>query len=150
MKIGKKKTILIVEDEENHILIIRKAMEAIRDINCELLVAYDGEEVMQFLNSPTLPLPDLILMDIKLPKKNGFELLQEIRQQPRLKIIPIIIFTSSNRQQDVQRCYELGGNSYIIKPMNFEEFKQIIFNIHKYWLTINTLPSYHPSESVLS
>lgn len=136
-----KTKILLAEDEEYHIFIIRKALAAIKDFSYELQVGYDGEEIMSILTGPQRYNPDLILMDIKLPKKNGFELLKEIRQDDDLKMIPIIILTSSARKQDIQDCYKLGCNSYVVKPMNFDKFKEIIYYLYKYWILASTLPT---------
>ncbi len=133
--------ILLAEDEDIHTLIIQKAFNTLDDQNFTIHLVSDGEAVLEFIFNVRKPLPDLILMDLKLPKLDGFDLLQEIRQNPRTKCIPVIILTSSARQQDLKRCYELGCNSYIVKPMNFNEFKQIIFYVYKYWTQINLLPT---------
>ncbi|MBN2088470.1 response regulator [candidate division KSB1 bacterium] len=133
--------ILLAEDEDIHSLIIQKAFNALEDQNFTIHFASDGEAVLEFIANDRKPLPDIILMDLKLPKLDGFDLLQEIRQNPRTKCIPVIILTSSARQQDLKRCYELGCNSYIVKPMNFNEFKEIIFYVYKYWTQINLLPT---------
>lgn len=133
--------ILLAEDEDIHSLIIQKAFDALEEQNFSIHLVSDGEAMLEFISNVRKPLPDLILMDLKLPKLDGFDLLQEIRNNPRTKLIPVIILTSSARQQDLKRCYELGCNSYIVKPMNFNDFKEIIFYVYKYWTQINLLPT---------
>jgi CheY-like chemotaxis protein len=133
--------ILLAEDEDIHSLIIQKAFNALDDQNFSIHLVTDGEAVLEFISNASKPSPDLILMDLKLPKLDGFDLLQEIRQNPRTKSIPVIILTSSARQQDLKKCYELGCNSYIVKPMNFNKFKEIIHYVYKYWTQINLLPT---------
>lgn len=134
MQNSKKSHILLAEDDENHVFIIRKAFEAVCQFECQLYVCCDGEEVLEFLQQKERPPLNLILLDVKLPKQDGFALLEFIRQQPHLQQIPVIILSSSSRMEDINRCYELGCNSYLVKPMNYQGFKEVIRFVKKFWL----------------
>ena len=85
--------------------------------------------------------PKVILLDIQMPKVNGIEVLQKIKADPRTKTVPVVILTSSKENPDIQKCYDLGANSYIVKPVNFEGFAQAIKNLGFYWLLINQPPT---------
>ena len=85
--------------------------------------------------------PKVILLDIQMPKVNGIEVLQKIKADPRTKTVPVVILTSSKENPDIQKCYDLGANSYIVKPVNFERFAQAIKNLGFYWLLINQPPT---------
>ena len=110
----------------------------------------DGEEALDFIFgrgkyaslADTIQFPKLILLDIQMPKVNGMEVLQIIKNDPRTKAIPVVILTSSKEHPDVQRCYELGANSYIVKPVNFESFAESIRHLGFYWLLLNQPPAY--------
>lgn len=109
----------------------------------------DGEEALDFLfgrgkyidQKDMIHLPKVILLDIQMPKVNGIEVLQEIKSDPRTHKIPVVILTSSKEHPDVERCYELGANSYIVKPVNFEGFAESIRNLGFYWLLLNQPPA---------
>lgn len=145
MEPAKKLTILLAEDDEYHVLIIEKAFEQIPGLDYELQVIYDGETLLKMMQSPATTLPDLLLLDLKLPRCDGFEILKEIRKNNHSKHLPVIVFTSSGRASDIQKCYALGCNSYIVKPMKFDKFKEIMFYIYKYWIEISTLPGHADS-----
>lgn len=108
----------------------------------------DGEEALDFIfgrgkyidHKDTIHFPKVILLDIQMPKLNGMEVLKEIKSDPRTQSIPVVILTSSKEHPDVQRCYELGANSYIVKPVNFEGFAESIRNLGFYWLLLNQPP----------
>ena len=108
----------------------------------------DGEEALDFIfgrgkyadRKDTIHFPKVILLDIQMPKVNGMEVLKEIKSDPRTQPIPVVILTSSKEHPDVQRCYELGANSYIVKPVNFEGFAESIRNLGFYWLLLNQPP----------
>ncbi|WP_209402967.1 response regulator [Pseudozobellia sp. WGM2] len=106
-------------------------------------VIEDGQKAMDYLfeNSSKDPfassMPKLLLLDLKLPKVNGLEILKHLKQHNKLKEIPVVIFSSSDEQVDVKKAYELGANSYIVKPVDFEKFTESIQNLGTYWLTLN-------------
>lgn len=103
----------------------------------------DGKEAVDFLfgiavnGEENLPVPKMILLDIKMPKVNGLEVLQKVKSEPRTRQIPVIMLTSSGEDPDIQKCYEMGANSYIVKPVDFEGFTDAIKNLGFYWLLLN-------------
>lgn len=137
-----KRHILLVEDEKIHAFLIQKAFMQQNKYQCVLDVVPNGEEALSFLHNRKTPTPALIIMDLQLPKVDGFEFLSELKKSKRFKMIPIIVLTSSDQEEDVMKCYELGCSSYIVKPLRFKELKKIIFNITNYWLGINYLPQF--------
>jgi chemotaxis family two-component system response regulator Rcp1 len=98
---------------------------------------------MEYLHDPANSRPDLILLDLNLPRKDGREVLLEIKSDPRLRTIPIVVLTTSRAEQDVLRSYELQANCYITKPVDLEQFMTVVKSIEDFWLTIVTLP--HPA-----
>lgn len=138
------KEILLVEDNPGDVYIVRSSL-ADSELYHNFYHVRDGEEIMAYLHQTqgyqNVPLPDLILLDLNLPKKNGFEVLREIKADPKLRIIPVIILTSSSSEQDIQRSYELYANSYIVKPSNYFAFFQAIKKLELFWLNLVQLPS---------
>jgi CheY-like chemotaxis protein len=138
-------SILLVEDNEDDIFITKRAFER-GNIRNKLYVVRDGEKAMNFLRKigkyKDAPRPIFILLDLKMPNFNGFEVLKEVKKDSDLKKIPVIVLTTSGRNQDVERAYYLGCNSYIVKPMSFEKFIGTVTKIQKYWLTITRTPFY--------
>jgi len=137
--------ILLVEDSSADILITREAFEQARILNT-MHVAEDGVQAMQFLHKEgeygASPDPDLILLDLNLPRKNGLEVLAEIKADPKLKTIPVAILTTSSAEQDIIESYGLHANCYIVKPVQFENFVEAIQQINRFWFTIVTLPTH--------
>jgi len=136
-------SILLVEDSPDDVEITRRALER-GQVKNHLLVARDGEEALGILYSrrdADGALPGLILLDLNLPKVDGREVLEKIKSDPKLKRIPVIALTSSTREEDVIRTYELGVNTFISKPVKFEDFIRVITTIRDYWILIATLPS---------
>jgi len=138
--------ILLVEDNPDHVLIIKRALELNNVLN-EVRVVEDGQEALDYLyrrgryaDPEAAPRPGLILLDIKLPKVDGFEVLKQIKSDPMLKMIPIIMLTSSEQEADVVRSYLNGANSYIVKPIRFTEFVEKVREVKLYWILVNTLP----------
>jgi chemotaxis family two-component system response regulator Rcp1 len=135
--------ILLVEDNPGD---IRLTVEAFKEGKCcnTLHVVKDGEEVMHFLRKQDryadAPRPDLILLDLNLPKRDGRSVLQEIKTDPELKRIPIVILTTSKAEEDILRTYDLHANCYITKPVDIEEFITITRSIENFWLSIVKLP----------
>jgi CheY-like chemotaxis protein len=139
--------ILLAEDREDDILLIKKAFER-GAIDNPVQVVRDGEEAMNYLagegrysNREEYPLPDLILVDLKMPKVDGFELVKWIRRQPGFSKIPVVVLTSSDAIRDVNRAYALGANSFLVKPLDFENFVESAKALKKYWLTMNKPPT---------
>jgi chemotaxis family two-component system response regulator Rcp1 len=136
--------ILLVEDNPGD---VRLTQEALKDakVSNTLHVVEDGVAAMDFLHRrgpyKNQPRPALILLDLNLPKKNGREVLAEIKQDPQLKDIPVVILTTSQSEEDVLRAYTLHANCYISKPVDFVQFTKVIRTIEEFWLTIVVLPS---------
>lgn len=136
--------ILLVEDNPGD---VRLTIEAFNDakLNNALSVVRDGVEAMSFLRQEgqhaQASRPDLILLDLNLPRKDGREVLAEIKADPDLQRIPIVVLTTSDAQTDIQRAYELHANCYITKPVDLEQFIQVVQSIEDFWLTVVRLPS---------
>lgn len=134
--------ILLVEDNPQDIEITRRALERGR-IRNELTVARDGQQALDILFGHAEgeeTKPGLILLDLNLPKVSGLEALEEIKADPKLKRIPVVVLTVSTREEDVVRSYDLGVNTFITKPVRFEDFIKAVATIEEYWIVIATLP----------
>jgi len=103
-------------------------------------VCRDGAEAMDFFSDGARPVPKVVLLDLKLPKVDGLEVLRRLKQQGRTKSIPIVILTSSSEEPDIERAYALGANSYIVKPVDFEAFARAVSDVGLYWLLLNQPP----------
>jgi CheY-like chemotaxis protein len=130
--------ILLVEDNPDDVLITQRALTRSRVAN-ELHVARDGQEALDYLFGDH-PRPDLILLDVNLPRANGIEVLTKIRSDEHLSVIPVIMLTASDREEDVVRSYTLGSNTYIQKPVHFEAFLHALEVLGEYWIVIAKLP----------
>lgn len=136
--------VLLVEDNPGD---VRLTQEAFKEghLLVELSVARDGVEAMEFLRGEGpfagAPRPDLILLDLNLPRKNGREVLGEIKADAELKRLPVIVMTTSKAEQDVHRAYNLNANCYITKPVELDEFLRVVRSIEDFWLSIVTLPN---------
>ncbi len=134
--------ILLVEDNEGDIFLTKKAFQKAKIFN-NVHVARDGEMAMDVLLKPEqhkIPMPDIIFLDINLPKKDGKQVLAEIKANERLRRIPVVILTSSRAEQDVIRSYNLHANSYIEKPVTLESFNSVVSAIENFWFSIVVLP----------
>ncbi len=135
--------ILLVEDEPDD---VRLTKEALKDgqIRNELHVVTDGVEAMDYVRQKgryaSVRRPDLILLDLNMPRKNGFEVLREVKTDPKLKLIPIVILSTSAADEDVAKTYGLNANCYISKPVDLDQFFRVIKGIEDFWLTIVKLP----------
>ena len=131
--------VLLIEDNPGD---VRLTLEALRDskVRNNLQVAHDGVEALEFLRRTDAVRPDLILLDLNLPRKDGREVLAEIKVDPLLKTIPVVVLTTSRAEQDVLRSYELQANCYITKPVDLDQFITVVKSIEDFWLTIVTLP----------
>jgi two-component system response regulator len=141
-----KKIILLVEDNPDDELLTLMALKDNNIMN-EVIVAKDGEEALDYLfmtgkykNRDISVSPQVILLDLKLPKIDGLEVLQQIRSNPLTKLLPVVVLTSSKEETDLIKSYRLGANSYIRKPVDFEQFTQAIKTLGLYWLVLNELP----------
>ncbi len=139
--------ILLAEDNQHDAeLTIRELRK--HNMANKLVHVKDGEEALDFIfgngtyssRKDSIHFPKVILLDIQMPKVNGIEVLQIIKSDPRTMAIPVVILTSSKENPDVKRCYELGANSYIVKPVNFESFAESIRHLGFYWLLMNQPP----------
>lgn len=139
--------ILLVEDNPVDILVTTKAFSDGK-LNAHLNVVEDGEEALDFLKRRSgyadAPVPDLILLDLNLPKKNGQEVLAEIKMDPALLAIPVVVLTSSQEQRDICASYDLHANCFITKPVDMEQFIDLVRSIEGFWFTVVKLP---PPES---
>jgi len=135
--------ILLVEDNEDDIVIIQEVFADMR-LATLINVVRDGEEALAYLRRKgkykVARMPDLILLDINMPKMNGFEVLEEMKKDPRLQSLPVIMLTTSHREEDVVRAYEKGACSYIHKLVDLDQFKQLIKQFEQYWTGISRVP----------
>ncbi len=135
--------ILLVEDNPADVRLTIEALKEAKVFN-RLTVADDGVKAMEFLNRTgsyaDAPRPDLILLDLNLPRKDGREVLAEIKADPELRRIPIVVLTTSQAEEDVFRAYDLHANCYITKPVGFEQFMTVVQTIEDFWLTVVRLP----------
>jgi CheY-like chemotaxis protein len=138
--------ILLVEDSPSDVAMTRAALRDGRIAN-ELAVVNDGEEAMAYLRRDgeysQAVRPDLVLLDLNLPKKDGREVLAEVKEEPDLKMIPIIVLTTSAAESDILRSYELHANSYVTKPVGLDAFLEAVRSIEDFWLTLVRLPDRH-------
>lgn len=133
----KEDRILLVEDDPDHVELALLALEQHR-LAANVVVAHDGAEALEFLSREKLP--KLVLLDLNLPIVSGLEVLRRIRSQERTKFLPVVVLSSSDEERDVLRSYELGVNSYIVKPVNFDNFTETTRQVGVYWLMLNTSP----------
>ena len=135
--------ILLVEDNPGDVRLTREALKDAKVLN-EIYVARDGVEAMQFVHNEgsfaNAPMPDIILLDLNLPKKDGREVLAEIKKDPKLRHIPIVILTTSKADEDIIRTYDLHANAYITKPVDLNRFVEIMHALEQFWFTIVKLP----------
>ena len=144
-------TLLLVEDDPNDVLLIQRAFLK-ANLPTRLELARDGEEAVAYLaacgdgverdpQEPARPMPLAILLDLKLPRKSGLEVLQWVRHDPRVKWLPVVVLTSSREETDLRRAYELGANSYLIKPVRFDALLDMMRTVDRYWVILNEQPA---------
>lgn len=128
--------LLLVEDNPGDVRLTEEAFN-MNEIELNLHVAYDGEQALNFIfqrnGYENVPRPDAILMDINIPKYSGIEVLEKIKKDDNLKYIPIVMLTTSNTKQDLSRCYDLGVNAYMVKPIDFERFLNMTKAFYNFW-----------------
>lgn len=141
--------ILMIEDSPSDALVAREALAYAKVLNT-LHVVDNGDEALAFLRRDGkfagVPQPDMILLDLKLPGKSGQEVLVEIKSDENLKHIPVVILTTSRNEEDVLKAYDHYANCYITKPVNFENFSEVVRSIENFWFTVVTLPRQHPND----
>jgi len=133
------KLILLVEDDPDHELLTIRALKKSNIAN-EVRVARDGEEAIEMLCGANPIRPQVVLLDLKLPKIDGLEVLRRIRECTSTQLLPVVVLTSSDEERDVVRSYQLGVNSYIRKPVNFSDFAEATRQLGMYWLVLNECP----------
>ena len=144
--------ILLVEDNPNDAELAQRALKKHKLAN-HLVWVKDGAEALELIfgasGDPTAPLnrpPRLVLLDLKLPKVDGHEVLRRLKEDPRTRVIPVVVLTSSREESDIVRSYKLGVNSYIVKPVEFDKFAQAVHELGLYWLLLNQPPEEWPSD----
>lgn len=144
------KSILLVEDNPDDVELTLRALKK-NNIANEVIVARDGEEALEYLTAtgkyagrPAADLPQIVLLDLKLPKVGGLEVLRAMRADPHTRLLPVVVLTSSSEEGDVIASYDLGANSYIRKPVDFNQFQEAVRQLGLYWLVLNqTAPVNH-------
>ncbi|MDQ5829781.1 MAG: response regulator [Actinomycetota bacterium] len=141
--------ILLVEDDENQVLLAMRALRKhgiVKEVD-EVVVAGDGEEALDYIfgtgsyaGRDTDVMPEFVLLDVKLPKMDGLQVLERLRDDERTALLPVILFSSSREHEDVVAGYRLGANSYVAKPANFEKFSEAMQYLGWYWLSFNETP----------
>ncbi len=140
---GRPATVLLIEDSPSDVLMTREALDQAK-VQIDLHVLDNGIDALSFLRREdrysTAPRPVLILLDLNLPRKDGREVLREIKSDEALKRIPVVILTSSSAEEDVMRAYGLHANCYVTKPIGFEGLAKVVRSIENFWFTVVTLP----------
>ncbi|HYG78714.1 MAG TPA: response regulator [Planctomycetota bacterium] len=139
-------TVLLVEDEPHDILLTRRAFKK-AGIHCDLRVVTNGDEAVDYLGGTgnfadrtKFPLPALVLLDLKLPRRCGLDVLEWVRSRDILRRMPVVILTSSRESEDLSRAYDLGANSYLLKPVSFDDLTRMLTTVNLYWLNTIELP----------
>lgn len=148
---GAEATILLVEDNPTDVLLIQRAFEKAKLAN-PIHVLRDGDAVVDYLSAAgadadreRFPLPILILLDLKIPRRSGLEVLAWMREREMLKRIPVVMLTSSKQRQDINRAYDTGVNSYLVKPVEFDTLFEMLEAVNLYWVMVNTKPVFDGS-----
>ncbi len=135
--------ILLIEDNPDHVELIVKALQDNNVLN-EVHVVTSGEQGLDFLYQRGAYVdaarPGLILLDINLPGMDGIEFLRQIKADPKLKLLPVVVLSTSESEKDIKGCYGCGANSYITKPLDFRQFDKVVKDLKTYWLVVNSLP----------
>jgi CheY-like chemotaxis protein len=144
---GNGPTILHVEDDPNDVLLIARAFRK-AEVAAQIQVVNDGEQAIHYLGGSNsfaererFPLPAVVLLDLKLPRKSGIEVLEWVRSRAGLKRIPVVMLTSSKQPIDINRAYDLGVNAYLVKPVNFDGLVEMVRTIDSFWLRFNERPA---------
>ena len=130
--------ILLVEDNPNDAELTQRAFRK-SELGVRMAIVRDGAEALEYLFSKR-PRPKVVLLDLKLPKIDGIEVLRRIRNDDRTRAIPVVVLTSSQEERDIAECYKLGANSYVVKPVEFDRFYRTVSDLGTYWLVLNKSP----------
>ncbi len=140
------KKVLIAEDDPGDVFLLQRAFN-VSGVPATLHFVRDGQEAIDYLGGQAAyadrdahPLPDLLLLDLKMPRLNGFDVLSWLRQQPGLRRLLVTVLTSSDHPEDINRAYDLGANSYLVKPHGSQELSDLVLRVQRYWLEINQSP----------
>ncbi|HYF95241.1 MAG TPA: response regulator [Symbiobacteriaceae bacterium] len=138
---------MLVEDDSDHVALILRSLRR-QEMRDDVLVMLDGEEALDFLfgrgaflGRDTSVLPSVILLDLKLPKVSGLQVLEQIRSDERTRRLPVVVLTSSDGAEDIRESYRLGANSFVHKPVDFREFLETIRQLTLYWMNLNQVPT---------
>jgi two-component system response regulator len=135
--------VLLVEDNAGDVLLIQQALRE-NKIRINLHVVHDGESALQYLQRrppfTTVTRPDLVLLDLNLPRKDGRQVLAEVKGDPNLRCIPVVILTSSHAEEDIIRAYNLNANCYVQKPLDLDQFNKVVHTIESFWFSVVKLP----------
>ncbi|MFN6570432.1 response regulator [Dendronalium sp. ChiSLP03b] len=138
--------ILLAEDDSNQVLLIRRALRK-ANLTKPLQVVSNGEAAISYLcgegdyaNRESYPMPTLVLLDLKMPRKSGFEVLEWLKQQPELRRLPVVVLTTSQEINDIHKAYDLGVNSYLVKPIAFSDLTAMLTLLDAYWINLNQRP----------
>ena len=140
--------ILLAEDNEDDVFLVRESLEE-NDLAKRLHVARDGVEALDYVRergTRSNHRPLLVLLDINMPRMNGFEVLREIKAAPALKHIPVVMLTTSGREEDMVKSYRIGAASYLTKPVDFEGFREMLIQFARYWTTVSRVPPAQPAS----
>jgi len=132
--------ILLIEDNDADVEILRHTLQQ-ENVQLTLSRARDGDEAMRYLRNPGNPRPDLILLDLNMPHMDGREVLGELRVDPNLDPIPVVVMTSSEEEKDILRSYNLGAAAYVVKPLGLEDIEEVIHSISEFWLKMVRYPN---------
>jgi two-component system, response regulator len=132
--------VLLVDDSQADVKLTLHAIEY-QNLPHRFRILRDGEEALNYLFSSTVATLKLILLDLKLPKVNGLEVLKAVKSDPNLRAVPVVILTSSGQESDIRSSYRLGANSYIQKPVDFDDFRAAVQQVRTYWLELNKVPA---------
>ena len=137
---AKKRVIIADDDEDDRMMVLSAFRENRADVHIDLAV--DGSDLMDILSKESVVASTVfILLDLNMPKKDGREALKEIKGDPNLKKIPVIIFTTAKNEGEIRKCYDLGANTYIVKPDGFDELRKVVSNLSSYWLETAAFPT---------
>jgi CheY-like chemotaxis protein len=139
--------ILLVEDDENDVMLLQRAFKRSGIVN-PLQIVRHGDDAVAYLEGTGAfadrsqhPFPVIMLLDLKLPRRTGLEVLQWVKERTGIRRIPIVVLTSSKNDEDIDRAYELGANSYVVKPVSFETLMELVKSLELYWLVLNERPN---------